>query len=364
MFEAPEVRHIGVHKLPPVFAILGTGNGTRTRTALRPRDFKSLVSTCFTIPARASRCIARIREKRQRSVARGAAYALQLPEQTAESVAFPQLGWRQVFFSRIACGLLCMIVSSLAAAAKDDYDCIAEARQIVDIRSPVEGLIEKVAVDRADQIKKGQVVVTLESGPERAALAIARSKASMTGPVEAAQARVQFAKSKEKRQEELFRQNFVSSSALDEARTERKLAESELRVAVENQKLSELEVRRAEELLNMRTIRSPVDGVVVQRFQKAGEFATSNVKEPILKLAQIDPLNVEVVLPASLYGKIHKGDLASVTPETPGTAFSARVSVVDRVIDAASGTFGVRLELHNPNNVIPAGAKCRMRFTK
>jgi RND family efflux transporter MFP subunit len=269
-----------------------------------------------------------------------------------------------VLVSRIACALLSLSVWSLAIAAKDDYDCIAEARQLVDIRTPVEGLIEKDSVERADPVKKGQVLVTLESGPERAALAIARSKAGMAGPVEAAQARVQFAKSKEKRQEELFRQNFVSSSALDEARTERKLAESELHVAVENQKLAELEVRRAEELLNMRTIRSPLDGVVVQRYLKAGEFANSNVKDPILKLAQVDPLNVEVVLPASLYGKIKKGDAASVIPETPGTTFSARVSVVDRLIDAASGTFGVRLELHNPNNVIPAGAKCRVRFSK
>jgi multidrug efflux pump subunit AcrA (membrane-fusion protein) len=65
-----------------------------------------------------------------------------------------------------------------------------------------------------------------------------------------------------------------------------------------------------------------------------------------------------------LYGKIHRGDLANVTPETPGTSFSARVSVVDRVIDAASGTFGVRLELPSPNNAIPAGAKCKVRFAK
>jgi len=266
--------------------------------------------------------------------------------------------------SRAGVAFLCGLLSAVADAAKDDFDCIAEARQIVDIRSPVDGLIEKVALERADPVKKGQIVVTLESGPERAALAIARSKAAMTGPVEAAQARVQFAKSKEKRQEELFRQNFVSSSALDEARTERKLAESELRVAIENQKLAELEVHRAEELLSMRTLRSPIEGVVVQRYLKAGEFASTNVKDPILKLAQVDPLNVEVVLPASWYGKIHKGDAGTVTPETPGTPFIGRVSVVDRVIDAASGTFGVRLELHNPNNTIPAGAKCRLRFAK
>jgi hypothetical protein len=38
--------------------------------------------------------------------------------------------------------------------------------------------------------------------------------------------------------------------------------------------------------------------------------------------------------------------------------------VVDRVIDGASGTFGVRLDLRNPNGVIPAGAKCNVRFIK
>jgi multidrug efflux pump subunit AcrA (membrane-fusion protein) len=36
--------------------------------------------------------------------------------------------------------------------------------------------------------------------------------------------------------------------------------------------------------------------------------------------------------------------------------------VVDRVVDAASGTFRVRLELANPGNRIPAGIKCAVRF--
>ena len=269
-----------------------------------------------------------------------------------------------MIFVRFAPGLLCALLCPSALAASDEYDCIAEARQVVEIRSPVEGLIEQVTVDRGDAIKRGQILVTLESGPERAALAIARSRAAMTGPVEAADARVAFARTKEKRQEELFRQNFVSSSALDEARTERKLAESELHVARENQEQAQLEVKRAEELLNMRTLRSPFSGVVVQRVLKAGEFATSNLKEPILKLAEVDPLNVEVVLPASLYGKIKLGDRAEVTPETPRNRYPAKVSVVDRVIDAASGTFGVRLELRNPGNLIPAGARCRVRFAK
>jgi multidrug efflux pump subunit AcrA (membrane-fusion protein) len=40
----------------------------------------------------------------------------------------------------------------------------------------------------------------------------------------------------------------------------------------------------------------------------------------------------------------------------------AKVTVVDRVVDAASGTFGVRLELPNPGYKLPAGLKCKTRF--
>jgi RND family efflux transporter MFP subunit len=249
-----------------------------------------------------------------------------------------------------------------ALPAPTEFDCIIEARQTVDIRSPVEGLIEKVAVERGEFVKKGQVVVTLESGPERAALAIARSRAEQQGAVKAAEAKLDLSRKKETRAEELARQNFISPNALEEARTERSLSESELRVSRENQRLAELEVQRANELLNMRTIKSPVNGVVVDRYIKAGEFATTNVKDPILKIAEVDPLNVEVILPARLYGDIKRGSKAEVAPETPAKKYIATVAVVDQVMNAAAGTFGVRLELRNANLEIPAGARCRVRF--
>ncbi len=40
----------------------------------------------------------------------------------------------------------------------------------------------------------------------------------------------------------------------------------------------------------------------------------------------------------------------------------ASVTAVDKVADAASGTFGVRLEIRNPGNRIPGGLKCKVRL--
>jgi len=259
-----------------------------------------------------------------------------------------------------ACAVAALLGSTANAA---EYDCLIEARQQVEIRSPVEAVIESVQVQRGDLVRKGQVIATLESGPERAALELARSRATMQGELKAAEARMELAQKKMLRAEELYKQNFVSVNARDEAEAEFRFSTEQMRQARENQKLAELEVQRSIEVLAMRTIKSPFSGVVVDVLQKPGEFSSTNLKDPIVKLAEVDPLYVEVILPVALYGRIKVGAQAVVLPEQPvGGRYSATVRVVDRVIDAASGTFGVRLELPNRNREIPAGARCRVRF--
>jgi len=70
--------------------------------------------------------------------------------------------------------LTLLLASSACAAA--EFDCMIEARQTVEIRSSVEAVIESVKVTRGSFVAKGQVIVTLESGPERAALARRRAR--------------------------------------------------------------------------------------------------------------------------------------------------------------------------------------------
>lgn len=218
-------------------------------------------------------------------------------------------------------------------------------------------------MQRGASVKKGQALAQLSSGPERAALELARSRATNEGEIKSASTRVQITHKKLERAEELVKKSFVSANARDEAEAEHRLALEQLRVALENRRLAELEVRRAEEVLAQREIRSPVSGVVVEVMLRPGELTSSNQKEPIVKLAQVDPLNVELILPVREFGRIKPRQRAWVLPEAPvGGKYTATVEVVDAVLDAASGTFGVRLTLPNPERRIPAGLKCRARF--
>ena len=56
-------------------------------------------------------------------------------------------------------------------------------------------------------------------------------------------------------------------------------------------------MKRAQEVLAQREIRSPVTGLVVEVMLRPGELTSSNQKDPIARLMEIDPLNVELILP-------------------------------------------------------------------
>jgi hypothetical protein len=171
---------------------------------------------------------------------------------------------------------------------------------------------------------------------------------------------LEYAEQTLERQDQLNRNNVVSAQELDQARSQHELAKAGVREAEEDQRLARLELARARQALGLRSIKSPIDGVVIKREFEAGEYADTRA---ILELAQIDPLYVEVFAPVGMLGRVAPGMIADVMPEQPvGGSYPATVLVVDPVIDAASGTFGVRLELPNPDHALPAGLNCRVRF--
>lgn len=266
---------------------------------------------------------------------------------------------------RLFCLSAICVTALSSRAISGEFDCMIEPRKSVEVRAASEGLIEKIWVDRGDTVKIGQVLVTLDSGVEKAATESARYRSLMQGKVRTGESRVEFTTQKYLRRDKLAGQSFISQQDRDESLTEKRLAESELIEAIDDRKLAELEFRRLSEQLRLRTIRSPIDGVVVDRMLHAGELADNrDLRKPILKLADIGTLHVEALLPVDAFGKISVGQSLDIAPESPvGGRYSAKVAVVDRVMDAASGTFGVRLVLPNPGMKLPAGIRCTLQLS-
>ncbi|VAW55814.1 hypothetical protein MNBD_GAMMA07-809 [hydrothermal vent metagenome] len=241
--------------------------------------------------------------------------------------------FRIIKYSLLTVAYLLMFDISALADDIPPIDCMIEPNAIVELSSPVAGVIETLLVDRSDDVKKGQIIGTLNSDIERVA-------------VKTSKERLKLINIENKRAKDLYRDRVITLSDKDKSDNEKKLLE--------------LDLQNAEALLDKRKIRSPIDGQVITRYSNPGEFVET---EPILKLAQLDPLKIEVVSPISNFGKIIKGMKARIIPEFGVYEdLYAKVIIVDKVIDAASGTFGIRLELENKNYMIPGGLKCKVKF--
>lgn len=254
-------------------------------------------------------------------------------------------------------GLWMVAVPSWALAS--GFECLLEPWQLVEVRAPVDGMIASIAVNRGDVIRRGQTLVTLQSEAEKTAVASAVYRSRMEGQIAAARNRIDYATKKLARLADLQKGNFLSAQAGDEADAEKRLAEAELQSAVEARELARIELQRAQELLALRTMTAPFAGVVVDRMLNPGDLAESGSgRKPVLKVAQIDPMRADVPLPAALFGQVKPGTAASVVAAVGGARHTGTVRSVDRVIDAASGTFVARLEIPNPQGLVPGGSRC------
>jgi RND family efflux transporter MFP subunit len=251
---------------------------------------------------------------------------------------------------------LCM--ESPVSAETVEYDGLIQPYEVVEIGAPTEGIVAKVTVDRSSLIQQGQVLVELESSVERAALEKAKTLATFDGEINLQQTQLDFARRVHHRIRKL---NAISPHEKDQAATEISMTGHRLEKARENRTLAEIEQKKAQAILDRCSIKSPISGVVMDRYVSPGVYVNN---QPLLRVAQIDPLRVEVIVPAQVFGKIQPGMTATIVPELPiyGEQ-TATVTIVDKVIDSASSTFGVRLSLPNADQQMPSGLKCLVRFT-
>jgi len=269
--------------------------------------------------------------------------------------------------ARAGLAALAIVVASSAVAASpppSGYDCLIEPAQTVELGTPVTGVVEKVLVQRGDRVKRGQVLATLESRAEQAAADLAHYKSQLAGPTQMAEAKIEFADRKFARRRDMAAEKLMSPQDRDDAEAELRAARAELQTAKENREESRLEFNQQSAQLALRTVRSPFDGVVVDQMIWPGETVEPGAtKHAIVKVARLDPLRVRVVMPMRAFGEPKVGGPVRVTSEVqPDEPYTARVANIDRVIDAASGTFVVLLDLSNTALDLPSGVKCKAQF--
>jgi RND family efflux transporter MFP subunit len=257
-------------------------------------------------------------------------------------------------------------VQPVAAAENTAYssipavDCVINPYRVVDIASPVAGVIENIYVERSQQVSAGEVLAQLEASVERANVDLARYRAGIQSEIGLSEVNISFDRQRKKRVDSLLEEQNISFDDADQIDREVQLSKWKLKQAREMADIRRLELRKTEEQLRQKSIPAPFDGFVLDTFKYRGEYVED---QAILRLAQLDPLVIEAIVPMENFGAIQPGMQAEIVAEVLlQDRLEGEVIAVDRIGDTSSNTFGVKLRMPNPDHRIPAGLKCIVKF--
>ncbi|MDK9697976.1 MAG: efflux RND transporter periplasmic adaptor subunit [Siculibacillus sp.] len=258
-------------------------------------------------------------------------------------------------------GLLVAVMSWIVGtcpASAAELECLLAPRRVVEVSFPTPGIVAEVAVDRGDTVKAGALLARLDTRLEEATLRIARARLTESAALDAARAQLEIVDRQLARTRELALRQVATEVRVEQIEAERQGILRTVREQEEIKRVQNLELDRAQTVMELRGLRSPIDGVVVERLIQPGEHVDTR---KAIVLAEIDPLAVEVIAPAALFGRFGPGDEVKVRLAPPQAGETrARVDVVDAYVDAASGTFRVRLSLPNPERRLTAGFGCHL----
>ncbi len=196
----------------------------------------------------------------------------------------------------------------------------------VTLYAKLSGYLKRITVDKGDRVSEGQVVAIIES-PETdrqylAALADSKNKAKIAA-----------------RNRQLLTQQLVSAQQSEQSDADEEVSKETL--------------AGLEQLKSYETIRAPFSGTVTARYADPGALLQNAANSqssslPIIALAQLNRLRIDVYLDQRYATFVHVGDSAEVMlAEKPGFVLNARVTRYTGALDPATRMLLVELEVPN-----------------
>jgi len=226
-----------------------------------------------------------------------------------------------------------------------------EAMEQVKLFSKVPGRLEALRARQGDTVKVYQVIAMIERRAVEAQVETSRAgiKVAEAG-LSAAEAGFENATTNARRLRALFKKGSCTQQQLDGAETAYRSALAQRDLA--RAQISQLEavLRQAQIQLDECTIRSPMNGVVVNDFDHTrGEMIAPQV--PVLEIADMSKVRVAVQVSETELASVSEGQAALVkVARFPGREFKGKVWRVSPVVDRRSRTAKVEMLVENPES--------------
>jgi len=201
----------------------------------------------------------------------------------------------------------------------------------VDVGSTLTGRVAQVRVREGAQVKRGEVLIQLETDELRAALAQAvASERQATATLQAAHATLARAR-------QLVAQNFYSAAQLDEAQRGQDVAQAQVGAA-------KAAVASARARLEQAVVLAPAEARVLARMVEPGQIVQPG--KALMSLALAGPTQLVAQVDERFLDQLQVGQSALVVADAfAGQRFAAQVLSIAPVVDAQRGAIEVKFTL-------------------
>lgn len=219
------------------------------------------------------------------------------------------------------------------------------AAQSAQLASQIMGSITAVNVKESDRVRRGEVLLTIDSAQPHAAYQSASAGLQASDQaIAAADADYALADSTMKRYQMLYDKKSVSPQEYDEVKTKLAAAQARRDAAHAGRAQAEAGVSEANTAVGFTRIRAPFDGVITAKLVDAGAMASPGV--PLLVIDDPSRFRLEVQVDESQIGVVHLGAQVPVQIDALGNQpIAGKVVQVVPAADPSSRSFTVKVEL-------------------
>lgn len=239
----------------------------------------------------------------------------------------------------------------------DDIQSFTEPYRTINLAAAESGIVIGLNVEEGDPVEKDQALADLNQDVLKAGVEIARSHRDAVSGLKSAESELKLRSERLRKLRELRQNENASEEEVNRAQLEFEVAEARVLQVREQLEIKRLEYERIRLQLALRTVRSPIDGVVTELYRDIGEFV-SPADPVVMTIVQLNPLRATFPVPIADVKSLRKGLTISVKVEGVAKPVKAQVELVSPVINADSQTVRVKVELPNPGYRIRSGAKC------
>ena len=254
--------------------------------------------------------------------------------------------------------------NSAPVAKTDDHVALTVSgyiinRERIEISPRFLGVVKWIGVKKGDSVTNGQVIVQLDDAEY-----LARVHQS-EGSVAAAKATVAKAELLYKRIQKLAESSVESKQTVDDARLQVDASRATVAQA-------EGELELAHTYLNWCTIRSPIDGVVLEKLARPNELVMPQSfgglhgpSTALVALADLKDLQVEIDVSEADLSKISMNQKCRVAPEAySDKVYSGHVAEIAPEADRSKGTLQIKVQIDNPDQFLTPELSAKVDFLK